>query len=61
MKEKFELKDKTKTCVDCNLDWVFTAGEQVFYQGKGLHTPNRCPACRKKRKEGLELQKRYCE
>lgn len=49
MKEKAEFKDKTLTCVDCRQDWVFEAGEQFFYQNKGLHMPLRCPVCRKLR------------
>ena len=31
-----EFKDKTITCCDCHQDFVFTAGEQEFYQTKGL-------------------------
>lgn len=56
MKEKAEFKDKTLTCVDCNQAWVFGAGEQFFFQNKGLHTPLRCPACRKLRKLTIDRQ-----
>ena len=31
-----EFKDKTITCCDCHEDFTFTAGEQEFYQMKGL-------------------------
>ncbi len=43
--------DKTLVCRDCNRDFVFTAGEQEFYQLKGLlNEPGRCPECRSLRK-----------
>lgn len=39
--------DKTLTCRDCKLNFVFTAGEQEFYAEKGFqHEPSRCPDCR---------------
>src|SRR2546425_10084671 len=39
--------DKTLRCRDCGNDFVFTAGEQEFYQQKGLmNQPGRCPNCR---------------
>jgi len=43
--------DKTITCRDCGMDFVFTAGEQEFYAQKGFtNEPSRCPACRQQRK-----------
>ncbi|GAB4109407.1 MAG: zinc-ribbon domain containing protein [Roseiflexaceae bacterium] len=43
--------DKTLTCRDCGMDFVFTAGEQEFYAQKGfINEPTRCPSCRKARK-----------
>ncbi len=46
-----EFQDKTITCVDCGQDFVFTAGEQAFYQEKGFtNEPKRCKACREKKK-----------
>jgi CxxC-x17-CxxC domain-containing protein len=45
------LQDKTLVCRDCGITFVFTAGEQEFYQSKGLmHDPQRCPACRANRR-----------
>ncbi len=39
--------DKTITCRDCAAEFVFTAGEQEFYEAKGLtHEPQRCASCR---------------
>jgi CxxC-x17-CxxC domain-containing protein len=41
------LSDKTLTCRDCGLNFVFTVGEQQFYAQKGFqHEPSRCPDCR---------------
>lgn len=43
--------DKTITCRDCGMDFVFTAGEQEFYAQKGFtNEPSRCPSCRQQRK-----------
>ena len=45
--------DKTITCRDCGMDFVFTAGEQEFYAQKGFsNEPSRCPSCRQQRKGG---------
>lgn len=43
--------DKTLTCRDCGVDFVFTSGEQEFYAQKGFaNEPTRCPSCRQQRK-----------
>jgi CxxC-x17-CxxC domain-containing protein len=43
--------DKTLTCRDCGEEFVFTAGEQEFYQEKGFtNEPTRCPNCRRANK-----------
>jgi CxxC-x17-CxxC domain-containing protein len=43
--------DKVLTCRDCGTEFVFTAGEQEFYQQKGFdNAPTRCPSCRRARK-----------
>lgn len=48
--------DKALTCRDCGVEFVFTAGEQQFYQSKGLmNEPGRCPECRALRREGRSL------
>ena len=45
--------DKMLTCRDCGSLFTFTAGEQEFYQAKGLvNEPGRCPECRALRREG---------
>ena len=38
-------------CVDCGGQFVFSQGEQRFYEQKGFQNkPNRCPDCRQARK-----------
>jgi len=45
------FEDKSLKCRDCGSDFIFTAGEQEFYQQKGLmNQPSRCPACRSARR-----------
>jgi len=47
------FQDRTLTCRDCGQQFVFTAGEQEFYQSRGLmNEPGRCPECRRARKQG---------
>jgi CxxC-x17-CxxC domain-containing protein len=43
--------DRVLTCRDCGREFAFTAGEQEFYQSRGLtNEPGRCPECRAARK-----------
>jgi len=50
-RETMEYRDKTLVCADCGQEFVFTAGEQEFYDRKGFReTPKRCRACREARK-----------
>jgi len=43
--------DQTLRCRECGLDFIWTAGEQDFYQSRGLtNAPSRCPSCRAARK-----------
>jgi CxxC-x17-CxxC domain-containing protein len=45
------FQDRTLTCRDCGQQFTFTAGEQEFYQSRGLtNEPGRCPECRAARK-----------
>src|SRR5437588_9709709 len=47
--------DKTLHCLDCGKEFVFTAGEQEFYQKKGFtNEPLRCKDCRDARKRSRE-------
>mmetsp|Transcript_35551 Transcript_35551/g.36230 ORF Transcript_35551/g.36230 Transcript_35551/m.36230 type:complete len:127 (+) Transcript_35551:122-502(+) len=46
------FEDKTLACKDCGADWVFSAGEQEFYNEKGFENePGRCKDCRRKKKD----------
>ena len=45
-----ESQDRLLTCVDCGGEFVFTAGEQIFFQDKQFkNLPKRCKACKQKR------------
>jgi CxxC-x17-CxxC domain-containing protein len=49
-----EFTDKSIICVDCNQDFVWSAGEQSFYNDKGLENPpKRCKPCKKMKTERL--------
>ncbi len=55
-----DYQDKTLTCRDCAKEFIWSAGEQKFYQDKGLQNPpGRCPDCRKNRKEQKLNQPKY--
>ena len=44
--------DKTLTCKDCGAEFIFTEGEQAFYEEKGFtNEPVRCQDCRRARKQ----------
>lgn len=52
-------EDKTLRCRECDQEFVFSAGEQEFYQQKGLlNEPGRCPDCRQRRRQGMAGQAR---
>ncbi len=47
-----EKEDIKIICKDCGTEFLFTVGEQNFYEEKGLeHQPVRCKECRAKKKE----------
>lgn len=44
------FSDRDVLCVDCGSQFVFSAGEQEFFQGKGFtHEPKHCKQCKVKR------------
>ncbi|HXN52132.1 MAG TPA: zinc-ribbon domain containing protein [Candidatus Acidoferrum sp.] len=48
-----EYHDKVLKCAECGAEFVFTAGEQMFFADKGFkNEPKRCKACKAKRSEG---------
>jgi CxxC-x17-CxxC domain-containing protein len=49
-----DFVDKELKCIDCGADFVFTAGEQLFFQGKGFQTtPKYCKQCKARRNRGF--------
>jgi CxxC-x17-CxxC domain-containing protein len=48
-----EFVDRLLTCVDCGGEFIFTAGEQLFFQDKNFkNDPKRCKPCKSKRATG---------
>jgi CxxC-x17-CxxC domain-containing protein len=45
-----EFQDKVLKCIDCGVDFIFTAGEQLFFHDKQFkNEPKRCKTCKTKR------------
>ncbi len=45
-----EFQDKFLKCVECGAEFVFTAGEQLFFHDKQFkNEPKRCKPCKAKR------------
>jgi CxxC-x17-CxxC domain-containing protein len=45
-----EFQDKVLKCIDCGSDFLFTAGEQLFFHDKQFRNePKRCKTCKTKR------------
>ena len=45
------LDDIKIECIDCGKMFIFTAGEQKWYQKMGLSIPKRCPFCLRKKRQ----------
>lgn len=53
-----EKQDIKIVCKDCGQEFLFTVGEQNFYEEKGLtNQPVRCKECRAKKKAAIEAKK----
>ena len=50
--------DRMLTCMDCEKQFVFDAGEQRFFKQKGFTDPKRCTICRKKVRSRLKKRGR---
>jgi CxxC-x17-CxxC domain-containing protein len=49
-----EYRDRVLKCAECKEDFVFTAGEQLFFADKGFkNEPRRCKKCKAKRGSSL--------
>jgi len=44
--ETTEFKDIVVTCLDCDVEFTWTAGEQQFFASRNFTQPKRCRACR---------------
>ena len=45
-----EFQDKALACVDCGAEFIWTAGEQLFFADKNFkNEPKRCKSCKAKR------------
>jgi len=52
--EALEFVDRAITCIDCNKDFTWTIGEQVFFRDKQLQNPpKRCKDCKQAKNERL--------
>ena len=48
-----EFADKVLKCTDCGAEFMFTAGEQLFFHDKQFtNDPKHCKRCRAKRARG---------
>lgn len=48
-----EFHDKVLKCAECGSEFVFTAGEQMFFADKGFkNEPKRCKPCKTARGQG---------
>lgn len=51
-----EYHDKVLKCAECGAEFVFTAGEQMFFVDKGFkNEPKRCKGCKTTRAQGAEM------
>lgn len=42
-----EFEDRSINCIDCDADFIWTAGEQAFFRDKNLQNPpKRCKECK---------------
>ncbi|MGQ0541137.1 MAG: zinc-ribbon domain containing protein [Blastocatellia bacterium] len=49
-----EFDDKSILCIDCNKEFIWSAGEQAFYRDKQLQNPpKRCKECKQAKNERL--------
>ncbi len=49
-----DFKDSPIHCTDCGQDFIWTAGEQLFFYDKGLRNPpKRCKPCKQAKNERI--------
>ena len=48
-----EYQDRVIRCIDCKSEFIFTAGEQLFFHDKQFQNdPKRCKPCKSRRSLG---------
>jgi len=51
---EMEFQDRAICCIDCGEEFIWTAGEQLFFHDKGLkNEPKRCKPCKQAKNERL--------
>ncbi len=51
---RMDFVDKELTCIDCGSEFVFTAGEQLFFHNKQFQNiPKHCKKCKARRNRGF--------
>ncbi len=48
-----DFEDKTIICCDCHKPFLWSHGEQLYYQDRSLSPPRRCPQCRESRRKRI--------
>lgn len=49
-----DFQDTSLICIDCGNDFIWSAGEQLFFYDKGLkNPPKRCKPCKQAKNERL--------
>jgi CxxC-x17-CxxC domain-containing protein len=49
-----DFEDQSLICIDCGKDFIWTAGEQLFFYDKGLkNAPKRCKPCKQAKNERI--------
>ena len=57
-----EYQDRTLFCVDCGAEFIFSAGEQLFFATKNFRNePKRCKECKAKRNQTLNATRMRVE
>lgn len=50
----YEYNDKVLRCIECGVEFIFSAGEQLFFADKGLQNdPKRCKPCKIKKNDRI--------
>lgn len=53
-----DYEDVDIICANCKQEFVFTVGEQEFYEEHNFTPPKRCKPCRDKKKAGWDSRPR---